>query len=66
MREREFDMLVKLYDLPEIHQPDEVMVNAGIMASTITTESARDKIFLDDCIRKRLLIYIYSIITFYI
>ena len=30
MREREFDMLVKLYDLPEIHQPDEVMVNAGI------------------------------------
>ena len=30
MREKEFDMLVKLYDLPEIHQPDETMVNAGI------------------------------------
>ena len=30
MREREFDMLVKLYDLPEIHQPDEMMVDAGI------------------------------------
>ena len=30
MGEREFDMLVKLYDLPEVHQPDETMTKAGI------------------------------------
>ena len=30
MAQQEFDMLVKLYDLPEIHQPDAKMADAGI------------------------------------